>query len=92
MSADGSLHVTLASGMEVSLSTEPHVAGGLVSPAFSRCNISLPSEHSPSLIEWRQRRDQARSNYSTYERRLRVRRVAITVPTGRQEQLNSLSY
>ncbi|KAL2077775.1 hypothetical protein ACEWY4_027279 [Coilia grayii] len=72
VSADGSLHVTLASGMEVSLSTEPHVAGGLVSPAFSRCNISLPSEHGPSLIEWRQRRDQARANYSTYERRLRA--------------------
>ncbi|XP_076149042.1 teneurin-1-like isoform X1 [Alosa pseudoharengus] len=72
VSADGSLHVTLASGMEVSLSTEPHVAGGLVSPALSRCNISLPSEHSPSLIEWRQRRDQARTNYSTYERRLRA--------------------
>uniref|UniRef100_A0AAY4CU76 Teneurin-1 n=1 Tax=Denticeps clupeoides TaxID=299321 RepID=A0AAY4CU76_9TELE len=72
VSADGSFHVTLASGLEVMLSTEPHVTSGLVSPAISRCNISLPSEHSPSLIEWRQRRDQAKGNYSTYERRLKA--------------------
>lgn len=73
VSSDGSFHVTFASGMDVALSTEPHLSAGVVNPAVSKCNITLPSEHSPSLIEWRQRREQAKSNHTTYERRLRVR-------------------
>lgn len=76
VSADGSFLVTLASGMELSLSTEPLLpggAGGGVSPTASRCNISLPGDHAPSLIEWRQRKEQSKTNYSTYERRLRVK-------------------
>ncbi|KAF3838050.1 hypothetical protein F7725_009818 [Dissostichus mawsoni] len=75
VSADGSFLVTLASGMELSLITEPLLpggAGGGVSPTASRCNISLPGDHAPSLIEWRQRKEQSKSNYSTYERRLRA--------------------
>lgn len=76
VSADGSFLVTLASGMELSLSTEPLLLGGFgggVSPTASRCNISLPGDHAPSLIEWRQRKEQSKTNYSTYERRLRVK-------------------
>ncbi|XP_046872433.1 teneurin-1-like isoform X2 [Hypomesus transpacificus] len=75
VSADGSFLVLLASGMELSLTTEPLLpatSGGGVSPTASRCNISLPGDHTPSLVEWRQRKEQARSNYSTYERRLRA--------------------
>ncbi|KAM7418046.1 hypothetical protein PAMA_017607 [Pampus argenteus] len=75
VSADGSFLVSLASGMELSLSTEPllpGVVGGGVSPTASRCNISLPGDHAPSLIEWRQRKEQSKTNYSTYERRLRA--------------------
>lgn len=78
VSADGSFLVSLASGMELSLSTEPLLpggAGGGLSPTASRCNISLPGDHAPSLIEWRQRKEQSRTNYSTYERRLRVKRL-----------------
>lgn len=76
VSADGSFLVSLASGMELSLSTEPLLPGGVgggVSPTASRCNISLPGDHAPSLIEWRQRKEQSKTNYSTYERRLRVK-------------------
>lgn len=75
VSADGSFLVSLASGMELSLSTEPLLGGvgGGVSPTASRCNISLPGDHAPSLIEWRQRKEQSKTNYSTYERRLRVK-------------------
>ncbi|KAL2095166.1 hypothetical protein ACEWY4_009885 [Coilia grayii] len=81
ISSDGSLWVTFSSGMEVTLTTEPHVssevasgasAGGVVHPAVGRCNITLPGEHSHSLIEWRQRREQAKGNYTAYERRLRA--------------------
>uniref|UniRef100_A0A8C5F4S5 Teneurin transmembrane protein 1 n=1 Tax=Gadus morhua TaxID=8049 RepID=A0A8C5F4S5_GADMO len=75
VSADGSFLVSLASGMELSLNTEPLLpgaVGGGVSPTASRCNISLPGDHAPSLIEWRQRKEQAKTNFSTYERRLRA--------------------
>ncbi|XP_022536740.2 teneurin-1 isoform X2 [Astyanax mexicanus] len=79
VSGDGSLWVTYASGMDVTLSTEPHllpgalpgVTPGVVHPTVGRCNITLPGEQIHSIIEWRQRREQAR-NYSTYERRLRA--------------------
>lgn len=76
VSADGSFLVSLASGMELSLTTEPLLLGGTgggISPTASRCNISLPGDHAPSLIEWRQRKEQSKTNYSTYERRLRVK-------------------
>ncbi|KAG7484175.1 hypothetical protein MATL_G00046510 [Megalops atlanticus] len=72
VSADGSLRVTFASGMEVTLNMESHISAGVVNPTVGRCNITLPGEHSPSLIEWRQRREQAKGNYTAYERRLRA--------------------
>lgn len=76
VSADGSFLVSLASGMELSLTTELLLPGGVgagLVPTASRCNISLPGDHAPSLIEWRQRKEQSKTNYSTYERRLRVK-------------------
>lgn len=82
VSADGSFLVSLASGMELSLSTEPLLPGGVgggVSPTASRCNISLPGDHAPSLIEWRQRKEQSKTNYSTYERRLRVKHLITNI-------------
>ncbi|KAL4648805.1 teneurin-1-like [Arapaima gigas] len=72
VSVDGSLHATFANGMEVMLSAEPHVSAGVVSPTVGKCNITLPSEHSPSLIEWRQRREQVKGNHTAFERRLRA--------------------
>lgn len=87
VSTDGSFLVSLASGMELSLSTEPLLLGGIgggVSPTASRCNISLPGDHAPSLIEWRQRKEQSKTNYSTYERRLRVKK--------QKHKITSFSY
>ncbi|XP_032928652.1 teneurin-1 isoform X1 [Catharus ustulatus] len=72
ISPDGSLRVTFASGMEITLNTEPHILAGVVSPTLGKCNISLPGEHNSNLIEWRQRREQTKGNISTFERRLRT--------------------
>ncbi|XP_036083068.1 teneurin-1 isoform X3 [Rousettus aegyptiacus] len=72
VSPDGSLHVTFASGMELSLSSEPHILAGAVNPTLGKCNISLPGEHNVNLIEWRQRREQNKGNISAFERRLRA--------------------
>ncbi|KAG8448011.1 hypothetical protein GDO86_015204 [Hymenochirus boettgeri] len=69
---DGSLRVTFASGMEIMLNAEPHILAGVVSPTLGKCNISLPGEHNPNLIEWRQRREQNKGNISAFERRLRA--------------------
>ncbi|XP_028338472.1 teneurin-1 isoform X4 [Physeter macrocephalus] len=72
VSPDGSLRVTFASGMEISLSSEPHILSGAVNPTLGKCNISLPGEHSANLIEWRQRKEQNKGNISAFERRLRA--------------------
>ncbi|XP_021541644.1 teneurin-1 isoform X3 [Neomonachus schauinslandi] len=72
VSPDGSLRVTFASGMEISLSSEPHILAGAVNPTPGKCNISLPGEHNANLIEWRQRREQNKGNISAFERRLRA--------------------
>ncbi|XP_058297334.1 teneurin-1 [Hylobates moloch] len=71
VSPDGSLRVTFASGMEIGLSSEPHILAGAVNPTLGKCNISLPGEHSANLIEWRQRKEQNKGNVSAFERRLR---------------------
>lgn len=73
VSPDGSLRVTFASGMEISLSSEPHILAGAVNPTLGKCNISLPGEHNANLIEWRQRKEQSKGSVSAFERRLRVR-------------------
>ncbi|XP_074180389.1 teneurin-1 isoform X5 [Rhinolophus sinicus] len=72
VSPDGSLRVTFASGMEIGLSSEPHILVGAVNPTLGKCNISLPGEHSTNLIEWRQRKEQNKGNISAFERRLRA--------------------
>lgn len=72
VSPDGSLRVTFTSGMEISLSSEPHILAGAVNPTLGKCNISLPGEHNANLIEWRQRKEQNKGNVSAFERRLRV--------------------
>lgn len=73
VSPDGSLRATFASGMEINLSSEPHILAGAVNPTLGKCNISLPGEHNANLIEWRQRKEQNKGNVSAFERRLRVR-------------------
>uniref|UniRef100_A0A8D0H4F4 Teneurin-1 n=1 Tax=Sphenodon punctatus TaxID=8508 RepID=A0A8D0H4F4_SPHPU len=72
VSPDGSLRVTFASGMEITLNTEPHILTGVVNPTLGKCNISLPGEHNSNLIEWRQRKEQTKGNISAFERRLRA--------------------
>ncbi|KAM5195544.1 teneurin-1 isoform 3-T11 [Hipposideros larvatus] len=72
VSPDGSLRVTFASGMEINLSSEPHILAGAVNPTLGKCNISLPGEHNANLIEWRQRKEQNKGNISAFERRLRA--------------------
>ncbi|XP_073920119.1 teneurin-1 isoform X3 [Castor canadensis] len=72
VSPDGSLRVTFASGMEISLNSEPHILAGAVNPTLGKCNISLPGEHNANLIEWRQRKEQNKGNISAFERRLRA--------------------
>ncbi|XP_052026687.1 teneurin-1 isoform X3 [Apodemus sylvaticus] len=72
VSPDGSLRVTFASGMEINLSSEPHILAGAVNPTLGKCNISLPGEHNANLIEWRQRKEQSKGNVSAFERRLRA--------------------
>uniref|UniRef100_A0A8C9DE01 Teneurin-1 n=1 Tax=Prolemur simus TaxID=1328070 RepID=A0A8C9DE01_PROSS len=72
VSPDGSLRVTFASGMEISLSSEPHILAGVVNPTLGKCNISLPGEHNANLIEWRQRKEQNKGSLAAFERRLRA--------------------
>ncbi|MEJ1278112.1 hypothetical protein NN561_009031 [Cricetulus griseus] len=63
---------TVYDGMEISLSSEPHILAGAVNPTLGKCNISLPGEHNANLIEWRQRKEQNKGNVSAFERRLRA--------------------
>ncbi|XP_048839478.1 teneurin-1 isoform X1 [Brienomyrus brachyistius] len=91
VSADGSLSITFASGMEVTLSTEPQISAGTVNPAMGRCNITLPGEHKASLIEWRQRKEQAKGNSTAYERRLRAHnRNLLSIDFDRTTRLGKI--
>uniref|UniRef100_A0A3B5LD72 Teneurin transmembrane protein 4 n=1 Tax=Xiphophorus couchianus TaxID=32473 RepID=A0A3B5LD72_9TELE len=69
---DGSLRLVLANGMEVSLYTEPHLLAGTVNPTVSKRNITLAIDNGLNLVEWRQRKEQARGQVTVYGRRLRV--------------------
>ncbi|XP_077578270.1 teneurin-4 isoform X3 [Stigmatopora nigra] len=69
---DGSLRLALANGMEVSLHTEPHLLAGTVHPTVSKRNITLALDNGLNLVEWRQRKEQARGQVTVYGRRLRV--------------------
>ncbi|KAA0716697.1 Teneurin-1 [Triplophysa tibetana] len=96
---DGSLWATYASGMDVTLSTEPTVSSGLllgalsglVHPTVGRCNITLPGEPAHSLIEWRQRREQAKGNHTAYERRLRAHnRNVLSVDYSQESRVGKI--
>uniref|UniRef100_A0A8C6WUA9 Teneurin-4 n=1 Tax=Neogobius melanostomus TaxID=47308 RepID=A0A8C6WUA9_9GOBI len=69
---DGSLRLVLATGMEVSLHTEPHLLAGTVNPTVSKRNVTLAIDNGLNLVEWRQRKEQARGQVTVYGRRLRV--------------------
>uniref|UniRef100_A0A8C3M759 Teneurin-4 n=1 Tax=Chrysolophus pictus TaxID=9089 RepID=A0A8C3M759_CHRPC len=70
--ADGSLRLMLANGMEVALQTEPHLLAGTVNPTVGKRNVTLPIDNGLNLVEWRQRKEQARGQVTVFGRRLRV--------------------
>ncbi|XP_060032728.1 teneurin-4 isoform X8 [Erinaceus europaeus] len=70
--ADGSLRLLLANGMEVALQTEPHLLAGTVNPTVGKRNVTLPIDNGLNLVEWRQRKEQARGQITVFGRRLRV--------------------
>ncbi|XP_078268670.1 teneurin-1 isoform X1 [Rhinoraja longicauda] len=69
---DGSLRVNFASGMELTLQTEPHLLAGAANPTMGKCNISLPTEHNPNIVEWRQRKEQTKGTLAVFGRRFRA--------------------
>lgn len=73
--ADGSLRLLLANGMEVALQTEPHLLAGTVNPTVGKRNVTLPIDNGLNLVEWRQRKEQARGQVTVFGRRLRVSRI-----------------
>lgn len=60
--------------MEVALQTEPHLLAGTVNPTVGKRNVTLPIDNGLNLVEWRQRKEQARGQVTVFGRRLRVRR------------------
>uniref|UniRef100_F6U762 Teneurin-4 n=1 Tax=Monodelphis domestica TaxID=13616 RepID=F6U762_MONDO len=72
LGADGSLRLILANGMEVALQTEPHLLAGTVNPTVGKRNVTLPIDNGLNLVEWRQRKEQARGQVTVFGRRLRV--------------------
>uniref|UniRef100_F1LZ38 Teneurin transmembrane protein 4 n=1 Tax=Rattus norvegicus TaxID=10116 RepID=F1LZ38_RAT len=70
--ADGSLRLLLANGMEVALQSEPHLLAGTVNPTVGKRNVTLPIDNGLNLVEWRQRKEQARGQVTVFGRRLRV--------------------
>lgn len=58
--------------MEVSLHTEPHLLAGTIIPTVSKRNVTLAIDNGLNLVEWRQRKEQARGQITVYGRRLRV--------------------
>lgn len=62
----------LANGMEVALQTEPHLLAGTVNPTVGKRNVTLPIDNGLNLVEWRQRKEQARGQVTVFGRRLRV--------------------
>lgn len=66
------MRLVLANGMEVSLHTEPHLLAGTIIPTISKRNVTLAIDNGLNLVEWRQRKEQARGQVTVYGRRLRV--------------------
>lgn len=67
--------------MEVSLHTEPHSLAGTVNPTVSKRNVTLAIDNGLNLVEWRQRKEQARGQVTVYGRRLRVRATCVLTHT-----------
>lgn len=63
--------------MEVSLHTEPHLLAGTIIPTVSKRNVTLAIDNGLNLVEWRQRKEQARGQVTVYGRRLRVSNAAL---------------
>lgn len=61
--------------MEVALQTEPHLLAGTVNPTVGKRNVTLPIDNGLNLVEWRQRKEQARGQVTVFGRRLRVSRA-----------------
>lgn len=80
--ADGSLRLLLANGMEVALQTEPHLLAGTVNPTVGKRNVTLPIDNGLNLVEWRQRKEQARGQVTVFGRRLRVSTASGRVSGG----------
>lgn len=68
--------------MEVALQTEPHLLAGTVNPTVGKRNVTLPIDNGLNLVEWRQRKEQARGQVTVFGRRLRVSRTARQVSTS----------
>ncbi|XP_072519014.1 teneurin-3 isoform X2 [Salminus brasiliensis] len=69
---DDSLWVLQASGLNTHFQTEPHILCGASSPTVARRNITLPDDAGQNLVEWRFRKEQARSKVTVFGRKLRV--------------------
>uniref|UniRef100_A0A8B9K5F3 Si:dkey-237h12.3 n=1 Tax=Astyanax mexicanus TaxID=7994 RepID=A0A8B9K5F3_ASTMX len=69
---DNSLWILQASGLNTHFQTEPHILCGASSPTVARRNITLPDDAGQNLVEWRFRKEQARSKVTVFGRKLRV--------------------
>lgn len=82
----------LANGMEVTLQTEPHLLAGTVNPTVGKRNVTLPIDNGLNLVEWRQRKEQARGQVTVFGRRLRVSTAAAldALPGGGGSPRNTM--
>ncbi|XP_048400349.1 teneurin-1 isoform X3 [Stegostoma tigrinum] len=89
--SDGSLQVTFASGMELTLQTEPHLLAGAANPTVGKRNISLPTEHNPNIVEWRQRKEQSKGNLAVFGRRFRAHnRNLLSIDFDRRTRIGKI--
>lgn len=70
--------------MEVALQTEPHLLASTVNPTVGKRNVTLPIDNGLNLVEWRQRKEQARGQVTVFGRRLRVSKASkqVSAPGG----------
>ncbi|XP_072361715.1 teneurin-1 isoform X3 [Scyliorhinus torazame] len=88
---DGSLQVSFASGMELTMQTEPHLLAGAANPTMGKRNISLPTEHNPNIVEWRQRKEQIKGNLAVFGRRFRAHnRNLLSIDFDRRTRIGKI--
>ncbi|XP_038630838.1 teneurin-1 isoform X3 [Scyliorhinus canicula] len=88
---DGSLQVSFASGMELTMQTEPHLLAGAANPTMGKRNISLPTEHNPNIVEWRQRKEQIKGNLAIFGRRFRAHnRNLLSIDFDRRTRIGKI--